>query len=177
MSVTDWYFAAASHVVSEGLLETTEDGRFAPAQPMTRAMLVKALYRLAGAPAVTASPLFTDVPVEADYAQAVAWAYEAGVAGGKTATTFDPDGSVTREQLAAMLYRYVQRDGGTAGKGSLSGFSDAKSVSLWAVDAVGWAVENKLISGIKDGTILPRGTATRAQAAQILTRFEGIAAS
>ncbi len=76
-----------------------------------------------------------------------------------------------------MLYRYAQRDGGTAGKGDLSGFSDVKSVSSWAVDAVGWAVENKLISGMKDGTISPRGTATRAQAAQILTRFEGIAAS
>lgn len=177
VSVTDWYFAAANHVVSEGLLDTAGDGQFSPAQPMTRAMLMKALYRLAGAPAVTGTPAFTDVPAGADYAAAVAWAYEAGVAGGKTATTFDPDGSVTREQLAAMLYRYVQRDGGTAGKGDLSEFSDAKSVSSWAVDAVGWAVENKLISGMKDGTISPRGTATRAQTAQILTRFEEIAAS
>lgn len=179
--VTSWYFSTVNAAMSKGLFDTIGTGKFGPEQPMTRAMLATALYRLAGSPdasEATASDgagsggVFTDIPNSAAYGDAVTWAYEAGVVNGATATTFDPEGTITREQIAAMMYRYAQwaKDDTTA-LGSLSGFTDAASISSWAKDAMSWAVGQKLMDGMGNGTIAPRGTTTRAQTAAILMRF------
>lgn len=164
--------------MSKGLFDTIKNGQFGPEQPMTRAMLATALYRLAGAPAVSDSGVFSDVLTDAPYAAAVTWAYSAGVVTGTSATTFAPNGNITREQLAVMLYRFAKwAKMEVSASGELSAFTDAGSVSSWAMDATKWAVGFQLLSGMGDGTLAPQGAATRAQVAQILTRFERIAAS
>jgi hypothetical protein len=175
VSVTSWYFGAVSYVMAKGLFDKTGDAVFGPEQPMTRAMLTAALYRLAGSPAVTETSAFTDVPAGAAYAAAAAWACGTGVVTGTDSAAFNPDGAITREQIAAMLYRYARWSGaGVEALGDLSSFTDAGSVSTWAQDAMRWAVGKKLLSGTGDGSLSPQGTATRAQAAQILLNFSGL---
>lgn len=109
---TAWYYDAVRYVSQKSLFDPIGSEKFGPDEPMTRAMLAMALYRLAGAPAAANAPPFTDVPSGAAYANAVAWAYKAGIVTGTTTTTYDPGGTITREQLAAMLYRYAKATGG-----------------------------------------------------------------
>ena len=166
----DWYHEpvdfAVRHALFNGMTETT----FEPDTPMTRAMLVTVLWRYAGQPEGGANN-FADVKDGEWYAKAVAWAAENGVVNGIGSGKFDPNGSITREQMAAILYRYVQKKGlGTSVHGDLSGFPDRTSVSAWATDAIAWAVAEKLITG-SDGRLDPQGSATRAQVATILMRF------
>lgn len=145
---------------------------FGPGAKMTRAMLVTVLYRAAGEPTVTGiTNKFTDNKQGQYYYNAVLWASNMGIVNGATATTFDPNGNVTREQIAAILYRY---EGSPTVTGSLSGYPDQAQVSSFAVTAMQWAVSTGIITGVTSGgrtTLSAKGNATRAQVAVMLHRF------
>ena len=167
-----WYHAYIDYVVDNGLMVGVEEDLFAPEAAMTRAQLVTVLYRMAGSPAVETTAPFTDVKEGSFYADAVAWAYETGVAKGVTDEAFDPNTSVTREQMVTFFARYAELSGVTVtAEGDLSSFTDGSTVSAYAKAAVAWAVENGLIQGVGDNTIAPKTTANRAQVAAILTRY------
>ncbi len=170
VSPNAWYYGAVDYAVSNGLMNGVGGGNFAPDSPMTRAMLVTVLWRYEGEPK-EGKNTFTDVPDGQWYTQAVAWAAANGIVGGVGNGRFDPNGNITREQMAAILFRYA--DGkklDTSKRGDLSGFPDAGKVSAWAKDAIAWAVAEKIIGG-SDGKLLPQGNATRAQVSTILMRF------
>ena len=133
-------------------------------------MLVMVLWRYEGEPA-EGENTFTDVPNGTWYTNAVAWAASNGIVGGVGNGKFDPDGSITREQMATILFRYAQKKNiDTSKRGELSGFADSGKVSSWAKDAVQWTVAEGIING-SDGKLLPQGNATRAQVSAILMRF------
>lgn len=168
----DWYAEAVNYAVSNGLFLGISETEFGPNVSMSRAMLVTVLHRMAGAPnAGTAN--FADVPADAWYTQAVAWAAANRIVQGVSDSRFAPNVPVTREQMATILYRYANHAGvaGDGGSGSLDGFRDASAVSGYAVQAMGWAVDRGLISGVGDQRLSPGGSATRAQVAAILQRF------
>lgn len=169
---SDWYADAVQYVFANGLMAGTSDTTFSPNATTTRAMIVTILYRLEGTPAVTGTTAFTDVAAGQYYADAVAWAAQNGIVSGTSATTFSPDGVITREQMAAILYRYAQHKGyDVTAKADLSVFTDAAQVSTYATDAMAWANASGLISGTSATTLSPAGSATRAQVATILMRF------
>lgn len=166
----DWFHPYVDYVVEEGLMKGTSTTRFEPDSPMTRAMLVTVLWRLAGSP-IEGANVFYDVPVGEWYTQSVAWAAENGVVNGIGGGYFDPNGSITREQMASILFRYCGKLGlDTSGRASLAGFPDNGTASDWAVESLQWAVNEGLLAG-SDGKLLPGGNATRAQVATILARF------
>ncbi|MBQ3357165.1 MAG: S-layer homology domain-containing protein [Oscillospiraceae bacterium] len=166
----DWFYEAVHYAVANGLMNGVGSGRFAPNDPMTRAMLVTVLWRYEGKPQEGKNN-FADVPSGQWYTQAVAWAAYNGIVGGVGNGRFDPNGNITREQMAAILFRYADKKGfDTSRRGNLNAFSDQNKVSAYAVDAIGWAVGEGIIGG-SDGKLLPGGNATRAQVSTILMRF------
>ena len=171
-----WYFDAALYASSHNLMLGTSPTEFSPSITMTRGMLVTVLYRMKGSPSVSGKTPFTDVRTDEWYSAAVLWAYQNGIVTGMSDTTFAPINNVTREQMATILFRYTKTAAPDKAKASadLSGFADAGSVNDWAVDAMRWAVGQKLIAGItleQSLYLQPRGNATRAQAATVLTRY------
>ena len=170
-----WYYGAAAYAYNNGLFAGTTDTTFAPDMTMTRAMLVSVLWRLAGEPAPKGTNTFDDVPDGTWYTDAVTWAAENGVVAGIGNGRFDPDGSVTREQTAVILFNYAQSKGyDVSARADLSVFPDAGSVSGWAQDALAWANASGLISGAVRGTqtiLNPQGSASRAQVAMILMGY------
>lgn len=170
----DWYHAAADFAVGSGILPANEDGKFQPEKAATRAEIVSALYRANGSRPgkLTAKDLpFSDVPGYASYTQALCWAYELGIAGGRDDGTFGGSSSVTRQELAVMLYRCDQLAGQAGASGSLAGFPDAGSVAGWAREAMTWAVGRGIIAGDAAGRLSPEGKVTRAETAQMLMRY------
>lgn len=168
----DWFYDAVTYVYSEGMMDGVSDTQFAPNSNLTRGMVVTMLYRLEDEPRVTGSSGFDDVASGAWYADAVTWAAENGIVNGVSDTEFAPNVNITREQLAAILYRYAEyNDYDVSGRDDLSEFTDRSSISGYALDAMRWAVDEGLITGITDTTIEPQGTATRAQAATMFMRF------
>lgn len=163
-----WYYDAVSYVYANGLMDGTSATTFAPDANMTRAMLVTILWRMEGEPVVNYLLPFTDVDDGAWYAEAVRWAASEGIVTGVSETSFAPNAEITREQLAAILYRYT---GEPATAANLAGYADGASVSAYAVDAMSWCVEHGIITGTTATTLEPQGTATRAQAAAMLMRF------
>ena len=164
-----WYYKAVEYVAENGIMSGVSAREFAPNAGFSRAMLAQTLYAMSGKPAVKAEGTFADVVANAWYADAVNWAAEKGYVSGVGDGKFAPDASVTREQMALILYRY-------AGSPDASGmaqkeFADSSSVSAYAADAIRWAVHEGLISGMENNTLAPQGTATRAQVATILMRF------
>lgn len=171
VSTSDWFYDDIAFVYENGLFSGTDSRSFSPNASMTRAMLVTVLYRLEGEPTVTGRSSFTDVRSGAYYEKAVIWAAANGIVTGTDSTSFSPDAKVTREQLAAILYRYAQyRKLDTDASAKLNSFTDADSVSAYASEALGWAVSEGLINGAS-GKLMPKGDATRAQVAAILHRF------
>ena len=171
VSTSDWFYDDVAFVYENGLFSGTDSRSFSPNASMTRAMLVTVLYRLEGEPTVTGRSSFTDVRSGAYYEKSVIWAAANGIVTGTDSTSFSPDTKVTREQLAAILYRYAQyRTLDTAASAKLNSFTDADSVSAYASEALGWAVSEGLINGAS-GKLMPKGDATRAQVAAILHRF------
>ena len=171
VSTSDWFYDDVAFVYKNGLFSGTDSRSFSPNASMTRAMLVTVLYRLEGEPTVTGRSSFTDVRSGAYYEKAVIWAAANGIVTGTDSTSFSPDAKVTREQLAAILYRYAQyRKLDTDASAKLNSFTDADSVSAYASEALGWAVSESLINGAS-GKLMPKGDATRAQVAAILHRF------
>jgi len=164
-----WYYKAVEYVAENGIMSGVSAREFAPNAGFSRAMLAQTLYAMSGKPTVKAEGTFADVAANAWYADAVNWAAEKGYVSGVGDGKFAPDASITREQMALILYRY-------AGSPDASGmvlreFADGDSVSAYAVDAIRWAVHEGLISGMENNTLAPQGTATRAQVAQILMNF------
>ena len=171
VSTSDWFYDDVAFVYENGLFSGTDSRSFSPNASMTRAMLVTVLYRLEGEPTVTGRSSFTDVRSGAYYEKSVIWAAANGIVTGTDSTSFSPDAKVTREQLAAILYRYAQyRKLDTDASAKLNSFTDADSVSAYASEALGWAVSEGLIDGAS-GKLMPKGDATRAQVAAILHRF------
>ena len=171
VSTSDWFYSDVMFVYENGLFSGTDSRSFSPNASMTRAMLVTVLYRLEGEPAGTGSSSFSDVSSGSYYEKAVAWAAANGIVTGTGSTSFSPDAKVTREQLAAILYRYAQyKKLDTDAGAKLDSFSDAGNVSGYASEALSWAVSEGLINGAS-GRLMPKGDATRAQVAAILHRF------
>ena len=181
---TDWAHEGLDYCIYHGYIAGTSASTVSPNGVCTRAQLVSILYRVQGEPTTVKgyelSKLrapFDDVPRGQWYTDAIWWAKLTGVVSGTSATTFDPEGEITREQLAVILYNYTKQfaPGSLTATGSLAGFPDAASVSSWARTEMAWAVGNGLISGTGSGSVAyltPQGSATRAQVAAILMRFE-----
>lgn len=168
---SDWFYKDVAFAYENGLFAGTSDTTFSPNASMTRAMLVTVLYRLEGQPAVNGRSGFSDVQYNGYYEDAVTWAADNGIVNGTSTTTFSPNANVTREQMAAILYRYAQhKKYNTAASSSLNGFTDQASVSSYATASLEWAVAEKLVNG-SAGKLMPTGNATRAQVAAILHRF------
>ena len=171
VSTSDWFYSDVMFVYENGLFSGTDSRSFSPNASMTRAMLVTVLYRLEGEPVGTGSSSFSDVRSGSYYEKAVAWAAANGIVTGTGSTSFSPDAKVTREQLAAILYRYAQyKKLDTDAGAKLDSFSDAGNVSGYASEALSWTVSEGLINGAS-GRLMPKGDATRAQVAAILHRF------
>ena len=169
-----WYYDGVRCALENGLMTGTSARTFAPDRPVTRAMLVTILWRLAGEPYGRVSP-FEDVLPGSWYAQAVSWAYDKGIVTGVTATSFQPGAPVTREQLCAILCRYAALTGkNTAASASLDAFTDRAQVSAYAEASVRWALQAGLLTGVGDSRLAPRSGATRAQLAVLLQRFTGL---
>lgn len=167
----DWYAEAAAYCRDNGLMAGTGETTFSPGTPMTRGMLVTVLYRLAGSPSLENENLgypFADVPGDSWYADGVYWARLNGVVSGYSDSAFGPNDPLTREQLATILWRYAESP---AVAGSAS-FADESDIASWAASAVDWAQESGYINGVGGNRFDPDGTATRAQVAVILMRYD-----
>lgn len=168
-----WGKEAAAWAYREGLFMGTTESSFAPDTSMSRGMIAAVLYRLAKTPDVTGGSLdFADVDAGQYFADAVIWAAENKIIAGISEDRYAPTDNVSREQLAAMLYRYVLLNGKPEASGDLSQFKDAGEVSGWALEAVKWAVGEGILSGKGNGVLDPKGSATRAEVASMLMRFE-----
>ena len=169
----NWFYDAVKYAYVQGLMTGTSATTFAPNGTMNRAMIVTVLYRLEKSPAVTGASKFTDVPAGQWYSDAVAWAAANKIVNGYDETTFGPMNAVTREQMAAILFRYEQVKGleNVTLEENLNRFPDQNKISAYAIPALQWAVGQKIINGNADGTLDPTGTATRAQVAQIFTNL------
>ena len=167
-----WYYDAVNYAYANKLFNGTSATTFSPDTQMTRAMLVTVLYSMEGNPAVSGSLSFQDVAGNAWYRNAVLWATQKGIVSGYSDSEFGSDDIVTREQMALILYGYAKNKSyDVSAQGSVSGFSDMKSISNWALDSVEWAVGEQLLSGKGANKLDPTGGATRAEVAQILMRF------
>lgn len=171
-----WYAEAVQYVYENGMMNGMSEDEFRPGETTNRAMVVTILYRLAGSPDLSNENLgypFADVDASSWYGDAVYWARLNGITNGTSNTTFGPNGAITREQMAAILYRYASFMGYdvTVDNTSLNAYADASQISSYAVTAMQWANENGLITGRSETTLAPQGTATRAEVATILMRF------
>lgn len=169
----DWYYKAVRFVHEKGIMEGTGTHYFSPEADLSRGMLATILYRLEGSPSVSGYSGFADVADTAYYAKAVAWAKANGIVNGVTATAYEPDTAVTREELAAILCRYAAFKGKDTAISYdyLAGFSDANTSHVYARPALNWAVAYDIINGQGNGVLAPRATATRAEVAQVLMNY------
>ena len=171
VSARQWFNGAVVFASSHELFQGVSSTEFAPGKEMTRGMLVTVLWRLEGKPAGTGTR-FDDVPDGLYYSEAVRWAAGIGVVNGYGDGTFLPDENITREQLAAVFYRYMNYLGyDTSARAGLNSFSDGGKVSGWAVDSIKWSVAEGIVTGRSDGTIDPQGNATRAEVATLVMRI------
>ncbi len=172
VSGSDWFYNDVRYVYEKGIMDGMGIDRFSPNAPLTRAMIVTILYRMAGSPSVSGSSDFTDVAAGKWFAKAVAWAAANGIVNGYGSGLFGPNDPVTREQLAAILYRYAVYGGMTAVtlEENLGGFADTAQLSAYAIQAMNWAVGQGLING-SGSNLVPKAQATRAQVAAIIHRY------
>ena len=175
VSANDWFSAAVDYVTENGLMNGTSATTFAPNGNLTRAMLVTVLYRADGAPNVPQEQLdqlFDDVAENSWYQNAVAWAKANAIVNGVSETAFAPNQNITREQIAAIMYRYAQYKGyDVTAEADLSAYNDAANVSGYATKAMQYAVGAGYINGKTSTTLNPKDNATRAEIATILQRF------
>ena len=170
-----WYESAVSYALEKGLFSGTSEKTFSPNGTMTRSMLVTVLWRMEGTPVTAAGSSFNDVENGKWYTDAVAWASSNGIVTGYGNGRFGVSDSVTRQQLAAILYRYASLKGiDVSDVADISGYADASEIASWAKAPVEWTVENGIINGVSANKLSPSGTATRAQAAAMLMRFDSI---
>lgn len=172
VNVNDWYHEAVDYMVERGLMNGTSATTFAPNTTTTRAMLVSVLYRMENYPAVVGAASFNDVPAGQYYTDAVAWASANGIVTGYGNGNFGPNDTLTREQMAAIIYRYAAYKGyDVSARANLSGYTDAAQISGYAADAMAWINAEDIIGGTSATTLSPAGNATRCQFAVILMRF------
>ena len=163
-----WYHAAVDFVLKEGIMNGNTDGTFGPTDTLTRAMLVQILYNIEGRPEVTTDKSFTDVAAGAWYEDAILWAAENEIVLGYDNGAFGAEDNVTREQMVTILYRYAGEPDVTAQQ---IVFADSDEISEWAVEAVLWAYENKIVQGVGNDMFNPAGDSQRAAAAQIMMNY------
>ncbi|MCD8128068.1 MAG: S-layer homology domain-containing protein [Oscillospiraceae bacterium] len=173
VGVNAWYHEAVDYVVENGLMIGTATNAFSPDMETSRGMIVMILYRMAGAPEVSGEFGFSDVEASDYYASAVSWAAENGIVEGYGDGSFGPDDAITRERMAAILYRYAQYKGydTTQDDMAIREFGDYDDVSDYALEAMAWCINIGIIQGTDSATIAPQESATRAQIAAILMRF------
>ncbi len=167
-----WYYDAVRDAYEKKLMNGVTDTEFRPEDNFSRAMLVTALYRMAGEPEVSGTASFADVESGAWYEKAVVWAERSGIVNGVSAVSFAPEAPLAREDLAVILMRFAKPD--KTETAALDGFSDSGDISDYAKEAAGWAVENGIVKGVTDTELCPRGNVTRAQAAAVLTRCQSM---
>ncbi len=169
---SDWFYKGVSYVVENGMMNGMGDNQFAPNAPLTREMLAVVLYNMEKQPESTGVNPFADVKADMWYTDAIVWANANGIVAGYDDSTFGLGDSITREQLAAILYRYAQLKGyDVTEKADLTGYTDSASISSYAVEAMQWANANGIVNGMTETTLAPQGTATRAQVATMLMNF------
>lgn len=170
---TAWYHDAVHYALENGIMVGVKSDKFAPDGSITRGMVVTILWRMAGKPVVNYAMTFEDVAENAWYAEAVRWAASEGIVEGYNKLQFAPNDNITREQLAAILYRYVQYNGGgfTGSWMFLLDFTDREKVSEWAYESVCYMTMHGVINGKSNNILDPKGTATRAEAAQIIKNY------
>ena len=170
-----WYYDAVRYVYEHGLMNGTSATTFSPEGTTSRGQIVTILWRVAGSPDMEGEIWgypFADGDATAYYGTAVYWARMNGIAGGYGDGTFGPDDPISREQFAAMLYRFAQERGyDVTASADLSGYADVDKVSGYALEAMRWANAEGIINGTSGATLTPQGQATRAQAAAMLMRF------
>ena len=175
LNYNSWYVDGIMYVYEKGIMRGTSKTEFSPNENTTRAMIVTILYRLEGSPDVGNASSFTDVPAGEWYADAVAWAARENIVNGYGNGKFGPQDCITRQQLAAIIYRYSAYKGvSVSANGWASSYPDADNVSAWALPAMQWAVQEQFITGdVVNGQVFlrPDGFATRAQIAAILMRY------
>ena len=171
-----WYVSYITYAVDKGLFAGNSEGRFEPETVMTRAMAVTVLHRLAGTPEAADGPAFDDVSPEQWYAEAVAWAAQAGVVEGYPDGCFRPDNGISRQEMAVFFYRYyTQCAGGDGTSPALPDrFLDRDDVADWAADAMAWAVDQGVLNGVSDKELAPNGYTQRCMAAAMLQRYCGV---
>ena len=169
---SDWYYDDVAFISAQGLMDGVGNGQFAPDQSTSRAMIVTILWRLAGKPAAQTKASFVDVPVDQWYTEAVAWAAENAIVTGYSASTFGPNDNISREQMAAILYRYGAYKGyDVSARTNLDVFQDGTAIGAWALDAMSWANAISIINGMPGDLLAPQGLASRCQTAAIFHRF------
>ena len=174
VNTSAWYHEAVDYVLVNGLMSGYGNGLFGPEDNLSRAQLCQIIYNLEGQPATTSGSAFADIADGAWYADAVTWAAEKGIVGGYGGGLFGPEDNITREQLAAILYRYAQTKGYDVSVGedtNILGYTDALKISEYAIPAMKWACGAGVIMGVTESALLPQGSATRAQVATMLMRF------
>ena len=172
VSKNDWFYDAVQDAVDMGLMAGVSADRFDPQGTVTRAMVAQILYAREGKPTVSGAAAISDVPANAWFHNAMQWAKGQGVIAGYPDGRMDPNAPVTREQLAVILHSYAQKkDMDLSKTADLAGYADAADVSVWAKDAMSWAVGSGLISGRSASTLAPAGSATRAECAVIFTQM------
>ncbi len=171
VSQSDWFYDNVQWAYGKGIVDGMGDGSFGPGKTATRGQMTTMLYRMMGKPAVTGTALFTDLKADY-YKDAINWAAANKVVNGTSATTFTPNGQITREDLVTMLYRMA---GSPAVSGSLGSFKDASAVKSYARNAMIWAVDKGLIQGYANNTIQPGTAASRAEVCTLLKRYSGLA--
>lgn len=169
----DWYAESVNYCFGQGIMTGVGDHRFAPQTELNRAMFAMILWNMEGKPAPEGGSYYTDVRDGSWFTEAVNWAHESGIVAGMGNGRFDPGGKLTREQLAAMMYRYTEYKGRKVTlRADLSDYADKNKISDWAYESMSWAVAKKLISGRTETTLAPKGTATRAETAQIVYNYK-----
>ena len=174
VSENDWFFESVKYANENGLMGGTTNTSFAPNEPLTRSMLVAILYRVEGEPAVNKSIPFSDVKADMYYANATIWAQQNGIVNGVTENDFAPNSNITREQIAAIMFRYAKYKGYDVSVGestNILSYTDAESISEYAISAMQYAVGSGLMKGKTETSINPQDNATRAEIAAILQRF------
>ena len=171
VSYGDWYYDAVQFVYSRGIMDGVDYYKFAPNGTITRGMILTMLWRMAGEPFEMPVTSFTDVEIGRYYTTAVAWACRNGIADGMGETKFGPNDAITREELVTLLYRYAQYFGHSCIGTSIEGFADAGSVSSYAYNAMCWAYKAGVVTGTTGSRLNPQGTASRAEAAQMIMSF------
>ncbi len=170
---SDWFYNTVEYVNKNGIVNGMTEDTFAPSTQLTRAMLVTILYRVEGSPRISSDSKFSDVKDSDWYGAPIIWAAENEIVNGISDTEFAPNNAITREQIAAIMYRYAMAKGYDVTQGGMAvrEFEDYEKISSWAGEAMQWAVNTKLINGKTATTVNPQDNATRAEAATIIMRF------